>query len=170
MVPAAALLPLAERHMVNNTAFICTDHHRSALQMLPALVENLVLLEKGVEMMLPNSDPVVVIAPLHFISADNARRPSEIASLMPCRKCTWKRSTEDESNGGDYYYNCDLRSQEVVVKQMHQEFIIAGDRKKLENKVTGQALLRLEAFDAMADCQIEKLHTTIMLGKIIFAS
>jgi len=87
MVPAA--LPLAERHMLNNTAFICTDHHLSAMQMLPALVENLVLLEKGIEMMLPNGDPVVVIAPLHFISAENARHSEIIAlsrgaaSLMP---------------------------------------------------------------------------------------
>ncbi|KAI9328820.1 hypothetical protein BD770DRAFT_449750 [Pilaira anomala] len=37
MVPAA--LPLAQRHALENTAFICTDHLLSAMQMLPAIVK-----------------------------------------------------------------------------------------------------------------------------------
>lgn len=87
VVPPA--LPLTERHALENTAFICTDHYLSAMQMLPAIVDNLLLLERGVEMMLPEGEAVVVVAPLQFITADNARH-SEIASSrgaiskMPC--------------------------------------------------------------------------------------
>ncbi|EPB85109.1 hypothetical protein HMPREF1544_08081, partial [Mucor circinelloides 1006PhL] len=77
-----------------------------------------------------------------------------------------------ESNGGGDYYNCDLRSQKEIIKQVvHQELIRPGDRKKLENKLTGYKLvggkalllLRLEAFNPMVDCPIE-MPQTVMLG------
>lgn len=97
MVPAA--LPLSERHALENTAFISTDHFLSAMQMLPALVENLALLENGVEMFLPDGELVVVTAPLQFITADNACH-SELASTR--RKCTWHLKATPRDDGEDY--------------------------------------------------------------------
>ncbi|KAG2192404.1 hypothetical protein INT47_012471 [Mucor saturninus] len=170
MVPAA--LPLSERHALQNTAFICTDHLLSAMQMLPAIVDDLVLLEKGVEMFLPSGEGVVVVAPLQFITADNARH-SEIASSrgaiskMPCRKCVWELKTPGTVDGSDYH--CAPRSEDVVA-QMHAQYVASGGDKTLlvdaeagYKLVGGQALLKLKSFDTMKDCPIELLHT-IMLG------
>ena len=170
MVPAA--LPLAERHALENTAFICTDHLLSAMQMLPAIVEDLLLLEKGVEMFLPGGEAVVVVAPLQFITADNARH-SELASSrgaiskMPCRKCVWELKTPARLDGSDY--RCDPRSEKVVADMYARYLASGGDKTLLVNVDTGyklvggQALVDLQSFDTMLDCPIELLHT-IMLG------
>lgn len=170
MVPAA--LPLKERHALENTAFICTDHALSAMEMLPAIVKDLLLLENGVEMMLPGGEAVIVTAPLQFITADNARH-SEIASSRgaisskPCRKCEWEVKTPARPDGGDY--DAAPRS-ESVVSEMYRRYLSSGcDQSHLVDKeagyklVGGQALLALKSFDTMLDCPIELLHT-IMLG------
>jgi hypothetical protein len=120
MVPAA--LPLSERHALENAAFICIDHFLSAMQILSALVENLMLLENGVEMFLWNGEPVVVTAPVQFITADNARH-SELASTrgaiskQPCRKCTWHIKATPCEAGQDY---CCAPRSESVVASMYQ--------------------------------------------------
>lgn len=170
MVPAA--LPLSERHALENTAFICTDHFLSAMQMLPAIVEDLVLLENGVEMSLPDGEMVVLTAPLQFITADNYRH-AEISfsrgaiSQMPCRKCTWELKTPGRDDGLDY--NCAPRS-ESVVASMYQDYLRSGGNKNLlvdkttgYKLVRGQVLTKLKSFDTMVDCPIELLHT-VMLG------
>ncbi|KAG2204653.1 hypothetical protein INT47_011948 [Mucor saturninus] len=170
MVPAA--LPLAERHALENTAFICTDHLLSAMQMLPAIIEDLLLSEKGVEMFLPGGEAAVVVAPLQFITADNARH-SEIASshgaisMMPCRKCVWELKTPARLDGSDY--RCDPRSEKLVADMYARYLASGGDKTLLVNVDTGyklvggQVLVNLQSFDTMLDCPIELLHT-IMLG------
>lgn len=169
MVPVA--LPLAERHQHENTAFICTDHFLSAMQMLPALSDNLKLLEDGVEMFLSNGEPVLVTSPMQYITADNARH-SELAytrgaiSKQPCRKCTWLLKATPREDGQDF--NCAPRSESVVCK-MYQKYLRNGNTRALINEntgyklISGQALLQLKSFDTMQDCPIELLHT-IMLG------
>ncbi|KAL9539146.1 hypothetical protein MBANPS3_010437 [Mucor bainieri] len=169
MVPAA--LPLVDRNALENTAFIFTDHFLSAMHMLPAIVDNLLELENGVEMALPSGEPVLVVAPLQFITGDNARH-AELASsrgatsLRPCRKCNWKQETPGQEDGSDY--QCSPRSEEVVEK-MYQEFLSTGSAAKLKDVQGGyelkggQALLKLRALDTMKDLPIELLHT-IMLG------
>jgi hypothetical protein len=92
-----------------NTGLICTDHFLSAIQMLPALVENLVFLPNGVEMFLPNGEPVIVTASLQYITADNARHSElpcirGVISKQPCRKCTWHLKDPSRVDGRDYWY------------------------------------------------------------------
>lgn len=171
LVPAA--IPLKKRHQLDNTYFICTDHSLSAMQMLPAIVDDLKMLEDGVCMHDPSGEPVIVIAPLQFITADNARH-AEIASSRgaissrPCRKCNWEIKTEARQDGSDYYSS--PRSEEVV-RQIHERYLNAGANDKSllidvdrgYKLVGGQSLLRLNSFDTMLDCPIELLHT-IMLG------
>lgn len=171
LVPAA--LPLKERHQLENTYFICTDHSLSAMQMLPAIVDDLVKLENGICMLTPDGESVVVTAPLQFITADNARH-SEIASSRgavsgkPCRKCDWELRTLAREDGTDY--ESSPRS-ESVVREMYERFLQSGgtntsllvDVNRGYKLVGGQALLRLKSFDTMLDCPIELLHT-IMLG------
>ncbi|KAI9331639.1 hypothetical protein BD770DRAFT_375807 [Pilaira anomala] len=170
MVPAA--LPLAQRHALENTAFICTDHLLSAMQMLPAIVQNLVKLENGVEMFLPSGESVIVVAPLQFITADNARH-AEIASSRgaisknPCRKCDWELKTPARVDGGDF--NWRPRSESIVAAMYARYLASGGDKSFLVDTeagyklVGGQALVVLKSFDTMLDCPIELLHT-IMLG------
>ncbi|CEP09901.1 hypothetical protein, partial, partial [Parasitella parasitica] len=159
MVPAA--LPLAQRHQLEYTNFICTDLALSAMQMLPAIVDDLALLEKGVEMLTPEGEKVLVVAPVQFITADNARH-AEIASSRgatssrPCRKCDWELTTTPKLDGTDYM---STRRSDAIVQSIHNHFISTGgvntkllvDRDRGYKLVGGQALLKLEAFDAMID-------------------
>ncbi|CEP07513.1 hypothetical protein [Parasitella parasitica] len=117
----------------------CTYFVHAQDPMLPAIVDDLALLKKVVEMLTPEGEKVLVVAPVQFITADNARH-AEIASSRgatssrPCRKCDWELTTTPKLDGTDY---------------MNRGYKLVG----------GQALLKLEAFDTMIDNPIEVLHT-----------
>ncbi|KAI8640956.1 hypothetical protein BD408DRAFT_403811 [Parasitella parasitica] len=173
LVPAA--LPLKQRHQLENTHCICTDHNLSAMQMLPAIVDDLAKLEEG----LINSFSKFRIYALQFITADNARH-SEIASSRgaissrPCRKCDWELTTPPKADGTDY--ECSRRSEQIV-EELNDRFLQSGDSRVLVDKergyklVGGQALLRLKAFETMIDNPIELLHTVMLgVGKALFKS
>lgn len=143
------------------------------MQMLPKIVDNLVLLKKGIFMKLPSGEPVLVTCPIQFITADNARH-AELASSRgarsnyPCRKCDWLVKTATTVGGGSDY-ECDKRS-EAIIRSLHEKHARSGNPKGLLDDddvcykvVGGQALLRLKSFDTMLDCPIESLHS-IMLG------
>ncbi|KAL9536636.1 hypothetical protein MBANPS3_012495, partial [Mucor bainieri] len=153
-------LPLKKWNQLEFTNFICTARTLSAMEMLPTIVDDLVRLEEGVEMVNTKGNPVLVVAPLQFITADNARH-SELksskgaVSLRLCRK-----------------YDC-----EAVVERIYKAFQESGctDCELLDDKqagyklVGGQALLRLKAFNTMTDTPIELLNTIMLgVGKSLF--
>lgn len=164
-------LPLKERNQLENTYFVSTYHEASAMEMLPALVDDLLKLENGMIMYSWTGEPFLVTAPLQFILADNARH-AEIASTLGstsnllCRKCSWNKKSPLPFVDDGYI---SLPRSEVVVTNMWEEFLATGDFKGLKDsnagyKISGgQALLPLRSFDTMKDCTIELLHS-ILLG------
>lgn len=99
MTPAA--MSYDAKSSKNNNFFICTSNKKlSAVDMLPAIVDDLVELEKGVEMYsISHKETVLVVAPLLLIQADNYRH-SELsmhkgsAAGYFCRKCTIKQTKD----------------------------------------------------------------------------
>ncbi|KAL0085877.1 hypothetical protein F4703DRAFT_1852073 [Phycomyces blakesleeanus] len=68
-----AALPLETRNKRENTLFICTSNHTlNAVEMLPPIVDDLVRLEKGIEMYSEDHGEVVlVVVPLLLFMGDN---------------------------------------------------------------------------------------------------
>ncbi|KAL0075607.1 hypothetical protein F4703DRAFT_1965870 [Phycomyces blakesleeanus] len=89
-----AAMPLEERNKWENTLFVCTSNHvLNAVEMLPLVVNDLVVLEKGVEMYSEDLGKyVLVVAPLLLFMGDNPRQ-SQLAmhkgtsSKCLCRRC-----------------------------------------------------------------------------------
>lgn len=92
MAPAA--LPYEKLNARENHFFICTSKKDlSAVDMLPPLVDNLCLLEDGIEVFSAiHNEYVLVVAPILFIACDNPRH-SQLGmhkgtnSCFYCRKC-----------------------------------------------------------------------------------
>jgi hypothetical protein len=89
-------LPLEERNKRSNVHFIgavASQTGLSAINMVPRLVLDLKMLEKGVLMYSAcYGEEVLVVAPLLCITADNPRHSDlcgiyQSSSLFPCRKC-----------------------------------------------------------------------------------
>jgi hypothetical protein len=59
-----ALLNYKKRNALDNTYFICASNKLNALRMLKSIVDDLLVLEDGVEMQTPTGETVVVVVPV----------------------------------------------------------------------------------------------------------
>ncbi|KAI8136578.1 hypothetical protein BJV82DRAFT_706052 [Fennellomyces sp. T-0311] len=147
--------------------------------MLADIVDDLRQLENGVTMynVSCNAD-VLVVAPLNFIIADNARH-SELAchkgakANFPCRKCFYPMNPAEEDANIDHHNNSTLHSQDDIhalttnggsknlIRMSHDRH--TNDLNDLGLKLTGgEVLLGLRVFDQTKDLPIEILHCMML--------
>ncbi|SAL99752.1 hypothetical protein [Absidia glauca] len=131
-------MPFSERSKTENVCYVSAvlgSSGLNAMDLVPALVDDLLSLERGVLMYCADQGRMVlVIAPILFISADNPRH-AEFCSIKmpssnyPCRKCYYRKkkaaSTLDEAGvvsriieDRSYPYH---RAQHMIWKEREEE-------------------------------------------------
>ncbi|KAG2192019.1 hypothetical protein INT47_008245 [Mucor saturninus] len=174
MVPAA--MSFEERSARQNHFFICTSNKNlSAVEMLPPIVDDLYLLEKGIEMYTAQHDQyVLVVSPLLFISGDNPRH-SQLAmhkgtnSSHYCRKCFLPTPANPNKRRKDNLVGLDSIVHDGYpkrTKSLLRQFCnapVGTEEYDLGNRLScskngSEELLRLESFDATLDTPVELLH------------
>ncbi|KAI9032763.1 hypothetical protein CLU79DRAFT_162200 [Phycomyces nitens] len=188
MTPAA--MSFDSRGSKNNVYFICTaNKNPTAVDMLPALVDDLVELEHGIEMYsVAHKDYVLVTAPLLLMQGDNHRQ-SQLSmhggsgARRCCRMCLYPKISNPNrplrSNASEESRAAHLTRPKVLLLQInHRNYHrrTNGDLCRLANSTDstfkqqmvkdfsfcdngGKESLRLKPFDPTQDTPIELLHT-----------
>lgn len=196
MTPAA--MAFDARGSKNNTFFICSANKSlSAVDMLPALVEDLSRLENGIEMYSEeHGDYILVVAPLLMIQADNHRQSELVmhkgsGARCCCKKCFFpahknpnpKLAKNASKKTRENFNNRVIKRLEKIVhvdektiwkrtKKHLLAFANLGADTDLGNKLSfvkngSEALMILKAFEGPLDTPTEILHT-VLLGVVKF--
>ncbi|KAL0073561.1 hypothetical protein F4703DRAFT_1921113 [Phycomyces blakesleeanus] len=170
----AALL-LETRNKRENALFICTSNHTlNAIEMLPPIVDDLIRLEKGIEMYSEDyGEVVLVIAPLLLFMGDNPRQ-SQLAmhkgtsAKKFCQKCLIPSPRIEQGSISDTppYSPVDHCGSEERMRDFLCAFANADFQSELYLngcklsyiKNGSEEFLRLEAFDPTKDMPVKILH------------
>ncbi|KAI8360860.1 hypothetical protein EDC96DRAFT_226949 [Choanephora cucurbitarum] len=182
----------------NNTYFICTSNKKlSAVDMLPALVDDLEQLESGVVMYSSvHKEGVFAVAPLLLIMADNYRH-SELSmhtgsvAKCFCRKCLIRQTKNknpklrrNATNEARARHNARIPAVYAPVEHKHARRTLAQLRRLRDTPVGNaliaamkdqgygkngsEELLRLKAYNPTSDTPIGLLHTVPLgIGKAL---
>ncbi|OAD65461.1 hypothetical protein PHYBLDRAFT_176058 [Phycomyces blakesleeanus NRRL 1555(-)] len=170
----AALL-LETRNKRENALFICTSNHTlNAIEMLPPIVDDLIRLEKDIEMYSEDyGEVVLVIAPLLLFMGDNPRQ-SQLAmhkgtsAKKFCQKCLIPSPRIEQGSIPDTppYSLVDHCGSEERTRDFLCAFANADIQSELYLngcklsyiKNGSEEFLRLEAFDPTKDMPVKILH------------
>ncbi|OAD66363.1 hypothetical protein PHYBLDRAFT_152435 [Phycomyces blakesleeanus NRRL 1555(-)] len=150
-----AVLPLETKNKQENALFICISNHTlNAIEMLPPIVDDLIRLEKGVEMYSENyGEVVLVVAPLLLFMGDNPRQ-SQLAmhkgtsAKKFCQKCLIPSPRIKQSSIPTLCCILQLTTMELYLNGCKLSYIKNGSEE----------FLRLKAFDPTKDMPIKILH------------
>jgi hypothetical protein len=179
---------LGDVYNQNNIFFVAGVQNSkglSAVDLIPQLVEDLKLLEKGIKVYsIEEKSFIYVISPLLWINADNPAHNSlcglkGASSNYPCRKCFIDLFTSHLSNENDLklkdicHYNSPStpRGKSYYLKVNmcfnlpYRYYLSKYYESKGFKYSKGSSLLQLESFDPQYDTPIEILHT-LCLGII----
>ncbi|OAD68750.1 hypothetical protein PHYBLDRAFT_150341 [Phycomyces blakesleeanus NRRL 1555(-)] len=158
-----------------NALFICTSNHTlNAIEMLPPIVNDLVRLEKGIEMYSEDhSEGVLVVAPLLLFMGDNPCQ-SQLAmhkgtsAKKFCQKCLIPLPRIEQGSIPDTppYSPVDHHGSEERTRDFLCTFANANSQSELYLngcklsyiKNGSEEFLRLEAFDPTKDMPVKILH------------
>ncbi|KAL0097661.1 hypothetical protein J3Q64DRAFT_1694071 [Phycomyces blakesleeanus] len=177
-----AVMTLEEQNKWENTLFVCTCNHvLNAVDMLRPLVDNLVTLQKGIQMYSDDlGKHVLVVAPLLLFMGDNPCQSQlamhkKTASRRFCRKylilspcLDWKHVKGITCFSHVALYDWPQRSKTFLsafASSDKQSNIYKSEQSLSYVKNGSKEFLRLKAFDPTKDIPIEILHT-IPLGLI----
>ncbi|KAL0094512.1 hypothetical protein F4703DRAFT_1922105 [Phycomyces blakesleeanus] len=177
-----AVMTLEEQNKWENTLFVCTCNHvLNAVDMLRPLVDNLVTLQKGIQMYSDDlGKHVLIVAPLLLFIGDNPCQSQlamhkETASRRFCRKylilsprLDWKHVKGITCFSHVALYDWPQRSKTFLsafASSDKQSNIYKSEQSLSYVKNGSKEFLRLKAFDPTKDIPIEILHT-IPLGLI----
>ncbi|KAL0075197.1 hypothetical protein F4703DRAFT_1798688 [Phycomyces blakesleeanus] len=181
-----AAMTLEEQNKRENTLFVCTCNHvLNAIDMLGQLFDDLVTLEKGIQMYSEDlGKHVLVVAPLLLFIGDNPCQSQlamhkGTASRRFCRKCLilsprldWKHILSITHFSHVAHYDWPQRSKAFLstfASSDKQSNIYKSGQNLSYMKNGSEEFLRLEDFDPTKDMPIEILYT-IPLGLIKYLS